>query len=246
MELTKDIIKFLRIIKNVNNNKIDKYLEINKNSLKINLNEGILCEINSDSIILNEKINLLKKIRIKDYNENYESKINQFESFIKEISNSIIRLNHVGIAYFCKNINDEIESYQEILKNSKMKIYEEDSGDPKERWLFLGNLNDWESPLFEIVLLDPSLIGGKFVNKLSPHFQIDIDTNLSFDELEALINKFLGSNFLDWHLDFSEGGVLVMGTLNAINGTKIRLGLATKLRNTESHRKEILKEIVPS
>jgi hypothetical protein len=245
MTVTKSVIEVLGLLRKLNNKKINKYLEINKDYAKIKLEDSILCEINSDSITLDENFDVLNKITVDgEYDQKIESK--QIVNFIKNISNSIIRLNHVGIAYFCTDIEKEINFYKKMLKNSKIKIYEEDSGDKRERWLFLGNLkDDWESPLFEVVLLDNSLIGGKgkFVHKLAPHFQIDLDTNFSFEELKKFIVKYLGPDFIDWKLDFLEGTVLVMGSLSSINGTKIRLGLATKLRNTKYHRKNILKEI---
>jgi len=242
MEVPKSIITILNLLKSINNDKINKYLEIYNNTVKIKLDDSILCSIDSDSIILNEKIDVLKKIII-DNGKNKEIESKQIANFIKDISNSIIRLNHVGIAYFCKDIKDEINLYQKLFRNSNLKIYEEDSGNRLEKWLFIGNSNDWESPLFEVVLTESK---GVFINEAFPHFQIDIDTNLSYEELKEMTAKFLDPKFIDWHLDFPDYGVvLAMGSLKTINGTKIKMRLGTNLRRTKYHRKNILKEIVP-
>ena len=77
-----------------------------------------------------------------------------------------------------------------------------------------------------------------------PHFQIDIDTNQSIEELKKATAKYLNPNFFGWELDIpNHGVVLAMGQLGNIYGSKIYLGVGTNLRETENHRKNILVEV---
>lgn len=121
------------------------------------------------------------------------------------------------------------------------KLLEEKSTVKNQRWFFLGNLNSWEYPLLEIVLTESK---EELTNDWVPHFQIDIDTNHSFDKLSSLTTKYLSTDFISWELDIPNYGiVLTMGSLGSINGTKIYLGLGTNLRDTKMHRNELLTEV---
>jgi hypothetical protein len=67
---------------------------------------------------------------------------------------------------------------------------------------------------------------------------------LTIEELEKLTNKYIKPKFIDWKLDVEGWGVaLGMGQIGNIYGTRIYLGLGTKVRDTKMHREEILKEI---
>jgi hypothetical protein len=118
-------------------------------------------------------------------------------------------------------------------------LFEEKSGSKISKWLFIGDTENWENPLFELVLnskITPSL------KAWIPHFQIDLDTNLSTEELETLVQKHFGYKFFSWKLNIPNYGVvLAMGMLEEINGMKVYLGLGTNLRNTKYHRENILK-----
>lgn len=96
-------------------------------------------------------------------------------------------------------------------------------------------------PLFEIVLEeDPD----KKADSHRPHFQIDLDTDLTIEELEALTEKHFGKDFFSWKYHIPNYGVVMgMGKLGEVSGAKIFLGLGTKLRLTQFHREEILKEV---
>jgi len=71
-----------------------------------------------------------------------------------------------------------------------------------------------------------------------PHFQIDVDTTLQRSEVLDIAKKYLGMDFIRWELNIPNYGVvLMMGVLENIGGSKIVLGIGTKLRNTEHLRK---------
>ncbi len=217
-----------------------KFLTVDENEAKIIVEEKELFFIDNSSIQLASKVNLLTKLNLlKNNNSNFsEAKTN---NLIEKLATKFIRLNHVGISYFCKDISAELEEYKIALKNTSFKMYEESSEDPYQKWFFVGNINDWQAPLVEIVL---NKLDTKDYQEWVPHFQIDIDTNFSIDELETVSKEIFGTSFWKWKLDIPNYGVvLAMGLLGEIDGIKIALGLGTNLRGTQYHRENLLIEL---
>lgn len=168
--------------------------------------------------------------------------INQrLDNFLNGISNSLVRLNHVGINYFCDDMQQETQFLRSLAKTTATPLFEEQSSEPEERWLFLGNTADWQSPLVEIVLSEEN----KRQEMLwKPQFQIDVDTTLSIEEIKTLTNKHLGKGFVVWQLDVPDHGtVLAMGHLGKVGDANISLGIGTDKRETEYHRKNELKPL---
>lgn len=167
---------------------------------------------------------------------------NDFANFIKESSPSLLRLNHLGISYKVPDIEKEIEKIGKLVKTHlNIHLYEEASSTSGQRWFFLGDKQNWEDPMLEIVLTQSSQTHDHW----NPHFQIDLDTSLSIEELKQITGKVFRPEFLAWELDVpTVGTVCAMGVLGDINGTKITLGLGTKQRNAQFFRTNILKEIV--
>lgn len=161
----------------------------------------------------------------------------KFTNFLDVVSSRIVRLNHLGLSYFCKDINQEVTRLKALAEQSGIPLYKEPSTDTAQSWLFLGDVNNWEEPLFEFVLNE----GTAAALNRKPHFQIDIDTSLSLDEIRTLTDQHLREGFLHWQLDIPNfGTVLTMGTLGEVNGTEIALGIGTNKRGTEYHRKNEL------
>lgn len=167
---------------------------------------------------------------------------NDFAGFIKESSLSLIRLNHLGMGYKVPDIEKEIEKIGKLVEtHPNIHLYEEASSTSGQRWFFLGDKQNWEGPMFEIVLTQSSQIHDHW----NPHFQVDLDTSLSIEELKQITEKVFRPKFLAWELDIpTVGTVCAMGVLGDINGTKITLGLGTKQRNNQFFRTNILKEII--
>jgi len=239
MILNQTITEFLSIL-TTDVDQIDSFLSINQQQATLQNDNHPLVEINKESILLLGKYDISKKI-LTTQKEELATRINieQFKKFSSNID--IVRLNHLGISYSCPNIEKEVDCLRKITSLSDLRLLEEESTVKNQRWFFIGNLNRWENPLFEIVLTESK---EALTNDWIPHFQIDIDTNHSFDELSSLTTKYLSTDFISWKLDIPNYGVvLAMGSLGSINGTKIYLGLGTNLRDTKMHRHEILREI---
>ncbi len=49
----------------------------------------------------------------------------QWENFLKDISSSIVRINHLGISYFSTNINEEVERIKSLLEKTSFRLYTE-------------------------------------------------------------------------------------------------------------------------
>lgn len=168
--------------------------------------------------------------------------LSRLVDFMKELSPSIVRPNHLGIGFKTRDISSEVKKIKHLVtKNQSLHLYEEESGLSDERWFFLGNRENWEHPMFEIVLSKSNQTHDYW----KPQFQIDFDTILSIEELKQLTNKFLRPEFFVWELDVPSVGVVCgMGIIGDVNGTKIALGLGTKQRNTQFFRENILKEVI--
>jgi len=239
MKIAADIFIFLKDLVKLKNRQFSKYLIIN-NSAKLYSNNSLLLEINDNKILLCGH-DLTDKLMPKDDKLNKTLDSRAFGNFLKNISGSLLRLNHLGINYWCDDIDAEIKFYKKIINGSSFDLYEEKSDDPNVRWLFIGNTGDWQSPLFEIVLTT------KYIpeNEWRPHFQIDIDTAFKQKKLEKLLTKFFGNDFIQWKLNIPNYGiVLEMGMLESINGSKIYLGIGTNKRDTKYHREKGLKKLI--
>jgi len=238
MELNNHLLNIFRQLGDLKN--VSPYLKIQNEKAIISINRSTLFHLDSNSMFLENRINLQHHLSF-HYGINSENYLKELNSFLDSVSKNILRLNHIGIAYFCKNINEEIDNFKRHLRESNFKIYEEDSQINLEKWIFIGDITDWKNPLFEFVLIESDSLK---LNQFVPHFQIDLDTDLSSKEIDLLTNDLIKPKFIDWRLDILDyGNVLNMGTVANFNSVKIRLGLGTNIRNTEYHRKKILKEI---
>ncbi len=165
-----------------------------------------------------------------------------FQSAINTLSPHIVRLNKLGIDCISDDFERDTACLEKCLEKSKeltskgsVHLYEEEQINPREKWLSMGNTDNWYDPLLEIVL---SKKNGP--HRLSPAFLMDFDTNLSFKELKALLEPFYGPDFFQWKLDVPNiGTVLAIGKIGDINGRKITLGFGTNLRNTEWQREHL-------
>lgn len=234
-ELNRQILSYLDILSASLQKKGLSTLEIQGDSAILKTDQKELTRINPNEIILAGVSGVEDKILVAGQSET-KVKSSGFESFVGELGESLIRLNHLGINYFCSDLTQETDAVKEITAQSGFSLYEEDSGNQYQKWFFIGgDLEDWQQPIFEMVLTQNE---SQTPDYWVPHFQIDLDTNLSIEELELLTEKHFGKGFLQWKLNVDNvGTVLAMGTIDNIGGTKIALGLGTDKRGTEWHRK---------
>ncbi|OGH12241.1 MAG: hypothetical protein A2857_00550 [Candidatus Levybacteria bacterium RIFCSPHIGHO2_01_FULL_36_15] len=198
-------------------------------------------EINLFDVIVAEK-SFENRINLVDFDSDRKKyNVDKFSCFLSNISNNFVRLNHLGISFNCEDLDNEVEHIKSSVLRNSLKLFEEESNDFTQRWLFIGNVSNWKNSLFEIVLNKRN----KDINFWIPHFQIDVDTTLTIEQIRKITNKVFGPGFIKWELDVPDYGVvLAMGILENINGTKIALGIGTNLRNTKFHREELLKLVI--
>lgn len=99
---------------------------------------------------------------------------------------SIIRLNHIGFCYQVVSLEDEKTRLIKSLKNLDYHFYEELSSS-EDVWLFLGNVDKWDDPTLEFVLIKNTSDPDK--DYWLPHIQIDVDTTLSPNQINDLIQE---------------------------------------------------------
>lgn len=238
MQVTNEISDLLKIIGKGHIPQIENNLVFNE-SIKLFSGGHPLLELDEDQLKLCGH-DLLDKLLAKTDKLDKKIKSEELAAFVS-ISDSFLRLNHVGISYAVANIDSEVSLIKNLVQNTSFNLYEESSGDPKAKWLFVGDTTNWESSLFEIVLTEDI---NNPENLWRPHFQIDIDTNLEQQKLEKHLTDCFGSDFVQWKLDIPNYGVVLeMGMLGSVHGTKIYLGVSTILRNTKYHREKILQKL---
>lgn len=240
MTVFSEIKDILSVLKNLQNNEVDKFLsQKNSSSFAIQIKDEQLTEINEESISMAGADVTARIFPACNSNVSDSISVESIKNFFTELKDSLVRLNHLGISYSCTSIENELVEIKKLLRGTSFKLYEEPADSADQRWFFVGNLESWENPLFEIVLTESKT---PLCTEWIPHFQIDLDTRLDIEELEFLTRNHFNKDFVDWKLDIPNYGVvLAMGQLSNNNGTKIYLGLGTDKRNTKLHREEILK-----
>lgn len=180
---------------------------------------------------------------IKVFNIDVLSKLNNQDSsswdiiekyflLLEKIGNNIVRLNHIGFGYKAVDIEMEIDKYRKQLPKG-FDLVEEDSGDKtNNRWFFI-KPNDKNLPKIELILYS----SDKYKD-FCPQFQIDIDTDMTYDQLKNTTSQIIGPDFFFWTYDVPNYGVVMaMGKIGKMKGVNILLGLGTNLRKPQSFKK---------
>jgi hypothetical protein len=157
-------------------------------------------------------------------------------------NNLFQRLNHLGICYRVGSVDEEKTRLAALAKKTDWHVYEEKSNDGSA-WLFLGDIDNWPSPIFELAIVDQ--VKDKWVNYWLPHFQIDIDTYLDGTEIEKLVTSIFRGKIKPYRLIEDEKFIfLVRARLGVISGININLDLGFEGRMPRWSRMNLLKELV--
>jgi len=239
MEVLLYIIKILKDFEFLGVGEVNKYLRVENSKAFINIKSKTLVEINYEDIILIDSVGYKNKLRARASRESAEIDLRKLNNFFNGIKNNIVRLNHVGISYFSDDFNLEVDNIKKEFKNSDFGLFYEESGNFDQKWYFIKSKYVWQAPMFEIVLNNSKM---EIYKDWVPHFQIDIDTNFSFNELEKKCKEFRYE--FGWILNVKGFGKLLgMMVLGSIKGVNICLGLGANNRDVEWHRKNVLKPI---
>jgi len=223
---------------------LNEFLEESKNlnfdeggGMELVLKDQKVFELNEDKIIFLEE-EMGDRVREEDVTESFNPTV--VSGFLKGLEGRIKRLNHTGISYYVFDIESEKNKITKKAKDFGLNVYEEESGLENETWLFVGDAEQSEDPMFEIVLVEGP---GNSEDSWKPHIQIDLDTDLTIEEIEEA-KKELGPNIDTWELDVPEvGPVLWMANLGSTGGARILLGLGTNSRNTRWHREQGMRKV---
>jgi hypothetical protein len=217
----------------INGDKVEINLGSNNNILTVD-SENITTPINRINSIYD-----MYKSSLDDTSPN----IGELTSFINKLTaqDAIIRLNHIGICYKTESQKAERQLLVKEVNDTNFLLYEEPSND-NGLWLFIGNTSNWEDPLLELLPVEDTT--DKWVNYWLPHFQIDIDTNLDHSEIERVITETFNSVVKPFRITIIDGVVYtVRARLGIVDGINIDLDIATKSRNVQYSRSNILKKL---
>ena len=145
-----------------------------------------------------------------------------------------VSLNHVGLYLNTDDIKKEVKKVIEWYKESIHQVFEDpDWPQMYEKWLFIGDKEN-NKPMLEFAFRDD----GKW---LKNHFQIDVDTDMSPEELIEYLQERCWETFIDWKLDIPDVWVvLVMWTTQTCWHYEIRLWIGNNRRNREMHRSQLI------
>jgi|GEM_PF-1049013 len=165
-----------------------------------------------------------------------------FKDLMKIVKPAMIRLNHIGFCYYTTTRDKDLTDLIAQFSKTDLHLYQEPSND-SSLWLFAGNTEDWQKPLFEIIPITNR--SDKWVDYWLPNFQIDIDTTLTAEEIENAINQSFGGKVLPYKAVVIDGVVYVIrARLGVVSGINISLDLATSKRNVEYLRTKTIKKLV--
>lgn len=152
---------------------------------------------------------------------------------------AIVRLNHIGFCY--KVDSQEIEKARllGIVKNKSTNLYEESSND-NGMWFFLGNRDNWEDTMIELIPVEST--NDRWKDYWLPHLHIDIDTTLSEKKLREHAKSAFGNAVKPFSIAIDGIVYIVRNRLGIIDGVNITIDLATNARNVKYQRLSLLKE----
>jgi hypothetical protein len=131
MNINKYLIDILSLLSYLDNKNIDQFLSIKNDTVTVKIDNNSFIKIDEETSYLIDKEDILSKIIPVKFKSDAHSVEDGFKKFISVIKDNIIRLNHIGISYSCKKIEDELVLYKNLIKDKNLKIYEEESGFPK-------------------------------------------------------------------------------------------------------------------
>ena len=167
------------------------------------------------------------------------------ETLIQDLSqrDAVISLNHIGFCYKTDSQTQERQTLTNSVSGSNWHLYEENSND-QARWYFIGNTEYWKDPLIE--LLPVTDASDKWLPYWLPHIHIDIDTQLTCEEIESITKRiFENSNVVPFRVTVIDNIVYTIRLrLGIVSGVNIDLDLSTNSRNVQVQRQILLKKII--
>ncbi|MFA5136068.1 MAG: hypothetical protein WC489_01610 [Patescibacteria group bacterium] len=153
-----------------------------------------------------------------------------YMEFMDRIKDHNVKLNHLGFGYRVHDLGIELDDFKHRL-DKDFELLEESSGDEaNNRWFFIKHKTDPSVPKIELVLY----LTDKYKGFYCPQFQIDIDTDLSYEAIRQITDEVLGKDFFFWKYDIAGYGVVMaMAKIGQIDGVHILVGIGTNLRKPQ-------------
>lgn len=138
-------------------------------------------------------------------------------------------VNHIGFCYKVVSKEAEIKRITHEASNKGYHVYQEPSSDDAA-WLFVGDISDITNPLLEF-LPHEGQTNDTWVDYWLPHIQFDIDTELSPDEIETLVKKFIDKPFTPYSIQIDGVTYIQRVNLGCIEGVNLMLDISTRNRD---------------
>lgn len=171
--------------------------------------------------------------QIRNYMINGKSKLSDaFVDFgtLKDFCNEIAKkssntvLNHLGLCYQVASKELERKRLKEVATQQNMHLYEMLSSD-SSLWLFLGDKSS-KDPLVE--LLPVEKVKDYYLDYWLPHFQINLNTNLTVDEIKYMTHTlFKGTRSANPSVVINDVIYQSRIWLGTFEGTNVVLDLST-------------------
>lgn len=161
-------------------------------------------------------------------------------NFLRGILNDIKRngyykrLNHIGFCYKVKSKEDEITRIGDIISQTEFSAFQEPSNDDGA-WIFVGKLANVESTLLEF-LPNEGGTSDKWEDYWLPHIHVDIDTNLSPDEISHLTRKYTNNPHIPYSIKIDGVCYIQRVRLGCHSGVSFYLDMGTNNRDINYRR----------
>ena len=157
----------------------------------------------------------------------------------------LLRLNHIGFTYKPVSVKASIKHICDVSSQNGFQTLELDADHPKEEpiWAFVGDTTNWQDPMLEFIPLQGE-ITEKEVDYFLPHLHINIDSNLSFENIaDSVRSVFKGTRSVhaNYYNSYITQARIWVGVVSGIN---LHLDIATYSQNTRYTRKALLRPLV--
>lgn len=227
MDLNLSIINLLKQLQSSTNSKLSTQLQVT-DSIQILADNQVFASITKQQILLGNT-DISNKISDNKGCTN-QAIFPKATVLIEKISPFVTSLNHIGISYVTKNMNEELCNLVDFVKTTPFHLYEEKSSVKSAKWFFVGDKTKPNNPMFELVLNQPNTIQQDWY----PHFQIDVDTTLKAKELSTITSAIFSDSTTSFKKNY-----LQLFVLGQIDGIKIVIGIGTNTRQILKQRQNL-------
>jgi len=175
------------------------FLVDQKDTIACSVGNRELVRFEKDQIMVGDSFDVLLLLTPQEIeNEPTDFDLEKFQRLLVQLQPHLTELNHFGIQQNIAGRNSfflAAETYRQLQRSAllaNLDLFEEENPNKFVHWMFLGIPNHWNypndnpdsqvNPMFEMVLSHERTM----LTQWGPHFQIDVNTNLSAQQIYQL------------------------------------------------------------